>query len=124
MSRIERVSQAIKKEVSQIIHEELKDPRLGFITIMHVELTKDLRCARIYFSVLGENLRIKETKKGLASAQGYIRKLIAQRIKLRFVPEIIFKLDRSVEYSIDIQKALDKLKEDESETSNQDNKAI
>jgi len=112
MGRIERVTQAIKKEISQVIHEELKDPRLGFITIMRVDLAKDLRCAKIYFSVLGDDNRIKETKEGLASAQGYIRKLIAQRIKLRFVPEIIFKLDKSGEYSIHIQEELDKLKED------------
>jgi len=112
MGRAEKVTQAIKKEISQIIHGELKDPRLGFITIMRVELTEDLRCARIYFSVLGDDLHIKETKEGLVSAQGYIRKLIGQRIKLRFVPEIVFKLDKSVEYSIHIQKELDRLKED------------
>jgi ribosome-binding factor A len=118
MGRLERVAQAIKKEISQIIHDELNDPRLGFITIMRVELTEDLRCAKIYFSVFGDDLRIKETKEGLASAQGYIRKLIGRRIKLRFVPEIVFKLDKSVEYSIYIQKELDRLKEDGLKTGN------
>lgn len=111
MSRQEKVGEAIKKEVSIIIHDELKDPRLGFVTITGVEVTPDLRQAKISFSVLGKEEDYKKTKEALASALGFIRRLIAQRIRLRFAPEIIFKEDRSSEYSIRIQEVLEEIKE-------------
>jgi ribosome-binding factor A len=111
MARYEKVCEALRQEVSSIIHDELKDPRLGFVTITRVELTPDLRYAKIFFSVLGEDEAYKRTKEALDSALGFIRRLIAQRIKLRFVPEIAFKEDRSCEYSIKIQQVLDEIKE-------------
>lgn len=111
MSRQERVAEAIKKEVSLIIHDELEDPRLGFVTITRVELAKDLRYAKILFSVLGKDEEYKKTKEALDSALGFIRRLIAQRIELRFAPEIAFKEDRSGEYSIKIQGILDEIKD-------------
>lgn len=110
MARQDRIRQALKKEVSNIIHDELKDPRLGFVTITDIEITQDLRYAKIFFSVLGKDEDYKKTKAALDNAAGFIRKLIAQRIRLRFTPEIIFREDRSAEYSIRIQKALDEIK--------------
>jgi ribosome-binding factor A len=109
--RHQRVVAVLKKEISNIVHDELKDSRLGFVTIMRVDLTDDLRCARVYFSVLGQEKEQKATQEALESARPFIRCLIAQRIKLRFTPEIIFKLDHSVEYSIKIQQEIDKIKE-------------
>ncbi len=111
MARIDRVTEAIKKEISIIIHDELKDPRLGFVTITRVELTQDLRYAKIFFSVLGNEKDYKKTKKALDSALGFIRRLIAQRINLRLAPEIVFKEDRSSEYSVRIQEVLEEIKE-------------
>ena len=111
MSRLERITQAIKKEISNIIHDELKDPRLGFVTITGAQLTQDVRYAKIFFSVLGKDEDYKKTKEALDSATGFIRRLIAQRIRLRFVPEIVFKEDRSCEYSIKIQNILEEIKE-------------
>ncbi|TRZ96404.1 30S ribosome-binding factor RbfA [bacterium] len=111
MPRYEKVAEAIKREASLIIHDELKDPRLGFVTITGVELTQDLRYAKIFFSVLGKDEDYKRTKGVLDSASGFIRKLIAQRVKLRFAPEITFREDRSGEYSIKIQSILDQIKE-------------
>lgn len=111
MSRQEKVAEALKKEVSLIIHDELKDPRLGFITITRAEITPDLRQAKIFFSVLGKDEDYKKTKEALDSALGFIRRLIAQRIRLRFTPEIIFKEDKSSEYSIRIQEVLDEIKQ-------------
>src|SRR3989338_1361274 len=107
MSRHQKVAQAIKEEVSIIVHDELKDPRIGFITITEVELTQDKRYAKIFYSVLGSDLEYKKTKEALDSALGFIRRLIAQRIRLRFAPEIVFKEDRSSEYSFKIQEVLD-----------------
>lgn len=122
MPRYQKVAQAIKEEVSNIIHDELKDPRLGFITVTDVELTEDLRFAKIFFSVLGSKEEQKKSKKALDSALGFVRKLIGERIRLRFVPEIIFREDKSSEYSSKIQKVLDEIKEyDEHRKDNREN---
>lgn len=110
MSRQEKLAEELRKEISSIIQKEVKDPRLGFITITRVEITQDLRYAKIFFSVLGEDKEYKKTRQALDSALGFIRSLIAQRVKLRFAPEIVFKEDRSSEYSIKIQKLLDEIK--------------
>lgn len=111
MARHAKVSEALKREIGSIIHQELKDPRLGFVTITHLELTPDLRYARVFFSVLGKEEERRKSKEALESALGFIRRLIAQRIDLRLVPEISFHEDRSAEYSIQIQEALDRIKE-------------
>ena len=111
MSRHERVEEAIRKEVSLIIHDELKDPRVGFITITRVELTKDLRSAKVFYSVLGKEEERKKTQLALDSALGFIRSLVAQRINLRIAPELMFKEDRSTEYSVRIEEVLSQLKE-------------
>jgi ribosome-binding factor A len=111
MSRQEKLAQAIKKEISGIIQEELKDPRLGFMTITAVELTPDYKYANVFFSVLGQEQDYKKAKDALNSASGFIRRLIAQRIRFRFVPEIVFKEDRSCEYGFKIEKILNEIKE-------------
>lgn len=111
MSRAERVAQALKKEISNIIQNELKDPRIGFVTVTRVELTADLRYAKIFFSVLGDEKEQTKTRVALENATGFIRRLIAQRISLRFVPEVRFIHDRSCEYSIQIQRELKKIEE-------------
>jgi ribosome-binding factor A len=111
MSRHERVASAIKREVSLIIHDELKDPRIGFVTITKVELSRDLRNAKIFYSVLGKEEERKKTKMALDSALGFIRSLIAERINLRFATEIMFQEDRSIEYSARIEEVLNKIKE-------------
>jgi ribosome-binding factor A len=110
MSRVEKVAEEIRKEVSNVIHDELKDPRLGFVTVTGVQLSKDLSFARIYFSVLGKEEEYIKTKEALDSATGFIRSLIAQRLRLRFVPEIVFKEDHSSEYSMRIEEVLNEIK--------------
>lgn len=123
MLRHDKVTQAMKREISNIIHDELKDPRLGFVTITRVEMTADLRYVKVFFSVLGKEEEHKKTKEALDSALGYIRRLIAQRIRLRFAPEIMFKEDRSIEYSMHIEKLLNELEvSNESKKSNRPHK--
>jgi len=114
--RAQKVAQLFKKEISQIIHEELRDPRIGFITITHVEITDDLRFAKIFYSILGTEKEKEETAKALKSGEGFIRKLIGQRVRLKFIPEIRFVFDSSAEQSINIQKILDKIAEEKNET--------
>ena len=111
MSRLDKVAEAIRQEVSLILNEKLKDPRVGFVTITNVELSKDFRNAKVFFSVLGEDKDYKRTKEALDSALGFIRRLISERVNLRFAPEIIFREDRSGEYSVRIQEVLDEIKE-------------
>lgn len=110
MLRHDMVQEQLKREISLIIQNELSDPRLGFITITSVELTADLRYAKVFYSVLGKDEDYKRCRKALKSALGLIRSLVAQRIQLRFVPELNFKEDRSSEYSIRIQEVLDEIK--------------
>jgi ribosome-binding factor A len=111
MSRHERVEEAIKKEVSLIIHDQLKDPRVGFVTITRVELSQDLRNAKIFYSVLGKEEDYAKTRIALNSALGFIRSLVARRINMRFATELMFQEDRSTEYSIKIEEVLNKIKE-------------
>lgn len=110
MARVEKVTEELRREVSNIIHGELKDPRLGFVTVTGAQLSKDLRVAKIYFSVLGKEEEHIKTKEALKSATGFIRRLIAQRLGMRFVPEIMFKEDRSSEYSMRIEEVLNEIK--------------
>ena len=112
MARCEKVAEAIRQEVSNIIiRDELKDPRLGFVTITGVELTGDLRYAKIFYSVLGSVQEQINSKKAMESGLGFIRRLIAQRIRLRFVPELALREDHSSEYSVRIQEVLNEIKE-------------
>lgn len=111
MSRQERIAEAIRQEASLIIHDKLKDPRLGFVTISRVEVTHDLRSAKIFFSVLGDEDAYKKTKVALDSSRGFVRKLVAQRLSLRLAPEISFYEDRSSEYSVRIEEVLNEIKE-------------
>ena len=109
--RVQRVAEEIKKEIGTIIHGELNDPRIGFVTITKVDLSRDCRFAKVYFSLLGSKKQLRDTQVGLARSKGFIRKLLAQRVKLRYTPEIVFKLDEGIEYSIHISQVLEKLKE-------------
>ena len=109
--RLERVTQLIKREISGIIHDELRDPRIGFVTITKVQVTPDLRQVKVYFSILGNSEDTDNTLEGLKSACGYIRKLIGRRLKLRYIPEISFYLDKSTEYSIHISETIERLKQ-------------
>jgi len=94
--RPERLAEAIKKEISELLREELKDPRIGFVTITAVEVSKDLRYANVFASVFGEPAEQKATIEALQKAQGFIRGELGKRIRLRYTPEITFKLDRSI----------------------------
>ncbi len=110
MGRIDRVNQAVKEEVSVIIHRELKDPRLGFVTITEVKVSRDLQHAKVYFSVLGDEEKIKQAQEGFNSARGFIRKLIGQRVRMRYTPEIDFIYDKSIQYGAQIERALGRIK--------------
>ena len=116
--RIEKLQELIKQEMGKMLLTDLKDPRIGFVTVTDVEMTGDLRSAKIFISVMGGEDKVKSSLEGLQSALGYIRREIGQRIKIRFTPEISFALDTSLDYGDHIQKLLLKV---EGENKNADN---
>lgn len=109
-NRMTRVNDEITKELANIIRGELKDPRMGVMTsVLRVETTQDLKYCKIFISVLGNDEEKKEVMKGLKSASGYIRHLLAERINLRITPELMFRLDDSVEYGIKMSKLIEQI---------------
>lgn len=110
MNRKNKVQSELKREISNILHNEIKDPRIGFITVTAVELSVDLKYSKVFYSVLGGHEDEEITQEILERASGFIRKLIGQKLKLRFVPELSFRLDKSIEKSLHIQKLLDNIK--------------
>lgn len=111
--RVGRVGEQIKKELSQILQSEMKDPRIGFITVTGVDVTNDLSQAKVYLSVLGSDEQKEETLKALAKGQGFIRSELGRRIRLRYTPELIFKFDTSIEYGSHIEKLLQQINQEE-----------
>ncbi|MBN2898696.1 MAG: 30S ribosome-binding factor RbfA [Clostridia bacterium] len=100
-ARSKRISEEIKKVVSSLIMTELKDPRVSKLTtVTHVETTRDLSFSYIYISVFDDDMHKKSTIEGLNKAKGFIRREIGKRVKLRIVPEPIFRLDESIENGI------------------------
>jgi len=116
--RTSRIAEAIRRLVSEIFHDQLRDPRIrGFITITKVEVTQDLRLARIYYSVLGDDKKKKLIAEGLRSAKNFIRRGISNELKLRYAPDISLVIDKSVEYKEHIDNILEKINEDKKNES-------
>ncbi|GAV23492.1 30S ribosome-binding factor RbfA [Carboxydothermus pertinax] len=106
----ERTAQAIKEAVAAIISREVKDPRLGFVSVTKVDLAKDLSQAKIYISVYGNEEAKKNSFLALNSAKGFIKGELASRVKLRVIPELSFVEDLSIEYGARIMEILEGLK--------------
>ena len=106
-TRMIRINDEIKKEVSTILRGELKDPRVGVITsVLKVDTANDLKYCKIFVSILGDDEKKEEVMQVLNRASGFVRSLIAKRINLRVTPEIKFILDDSLEYSFKIDKII------------------
>lgn len=103
----------MKKELADILQHDLKDPRIGFVTITRVEVSGDLQHAKIYVSVYGQEADKDATLGVLTKAAGFIRGEIARRLHMRIAPELVFRLDESGEYSERIEQVLKSLKENE-----------
>lgn len=104
-TRQERVAEALREEISSLL-SELKDPRVGFASITRVEVSSDLRYARVYVSVLGDEAGKKATMEGLHSATGFIRSEVGRRVRLFRTPEISFHLDESLEKGARVLKLI------------------
>ncbi|MGE1061116.1 30S ribosome-binding factor RbfA [Megasphaera paucivorans] len=104
--RVRKIQEFIKQEVSNILLKELKDPRIGFVTVTDAKITGDLREATVYVSLFGDEKKKKDTLTALKSANGYIRSEVGKRLKIRYSPEIQFKEDQSLDYGMKIDKIL------------------
>ncbi len=111
--RAVRVGEQILKEIAILLIESVKDPRVKSVTMTGIRLSSDLKLARVYFSVLGKEADVKKAQAGLDSAKGYIKRRIGQRLSLRYVPELLFIHDDSLEMGAHIERLLEKLKSDE-----------
>ncbi|SHF32270.1 ribosome-binding factor A [Seinonella peptonophila] len=104
--RVSRVGEQIKKELSQVIQREIKDPRIGFVTVTGVEMSGDLQVAKVFISVMGQENTKEESLAALEKAKGYLRSEIGRRIQLRYVPELTFVMDSTLDQSEHIERLL------------------
>jgi ribosome-binding factor A len=111
-SRITRVEELVKNEIGQILLTEMKDPRLGFVTVCRAKISKDLRRGQIYVSFLDEE-SAEESMAALNSARGFIRKRLGERVTLRYLPDIEFIRDDSARHAQRISRVIEELHEKE-----------
>lgn len=105
--RSRRIADQVQRELSDIIRLELKDPRVGMITITDVDVSPDNKNARVFFTVLGGEKRVEDATAGLRRAAGFLRSELAQRMKMRSVPQLEFRYDASVERGMHLSQLID-----------------
>lgn len=113
LHRQEKLGELINAELSDLLHTRVKDPRVGFASITRVEVSGDLRHAKVFVSVLGTPEEQTGTLRGLKNAAGFLRHELASRIVLRYMPELSFKLDTSIEEGARILELIRKVEEDD-----------
>lgn len=117
-NRVVRVGRQIKEIVSETIVRHLKDPRIGFVTIARVKVSKDLKEALIFVNVLGTEKEKKDSLKGLNHASGFIQHFLGKELHIRCTPHVKFKYDTSLDHSFHINEVLKDLKAKESKDEN------
>jgi ribosome-binding factor A len=111
--RVPRLNEQLKREITDILRSEVKDPRIGFVTVTDVRVSADLSVARVYVSVLGEPREKEETLEGLRAAAPFIRGEIGRRMRIRRAPELRFELDVTLERAMRIEQLLREVRERE-----------
>lgn len=113
-----RINGEVQKELSNIIRGEVKDPRINPMTsVVAVEVAPDLKTCKAYISVLGDEESQKNTLAGLRNAEGYIRTKLAKTVNLRNTPEIIFVMDQSIEYGVNMSRLIDEVNNKKADTN-------
>jgi len=107
--RKDRLEELIKRIVSDIIFKEVKDPRIGFVTVTGVELNKDYSEARIGVSILGNSTEVRKSMEGIRSSSGFVQRLLGKELKIRNLPSVYFYLDKSVEEGVDMVNKINNL---------------
>lgn len=120
MGRIDKVNQQVKREIGRILQREVSDPRLQFVTITEVDVSKDLHNAKVRFSVLGDVSQVHAAQKGLESARGMIRRLLGQSMNIRYTPELFFVYDESIEMSARLEETLKEIRDEHAPNSPDD----
>ncbi len=108
--RSSQVAEELRKIVSMILLQDVSDPRLGFVTVTRIELTDDLRFARIFYSVLGDDTQKVATEEALADNMGFIKRLAVEKINMKYAMEMKFERDTSIDHSFQIDNILKKIK--------------
>jgi len=108
--RSQQVAEELRKIISMVLLEDVNDPRMGFITITRIEMTDDLRFAKVHYSVLGNEDEKAVTEEALKENMPLIRRLTIERINMRYAMELKFELDRSIEHSFKIDEILKKIR--------------
>ena len=116
-NRPDRVGEAIRDELSQLLAREVHDPGIGFVTLTRVKVTPDLQLARVYYTLMGDEQARRETAKALKRAASFLRHHISQRIRLRRAPELEFFFDESIAHQDRIEQILQELKAEADERS-------
>ena len=111
-SRADRVSGLIQETLSDLLNKSIHDPRLQMITITKVKMSADLRLARIYFAIYGDDKKSEDAAKGFESARGFIKRILASKLGLRYMPDLKFFYDDSLDYGSHIDQLLKKIKAD------------
>ena len=118
VKRAIRLGDHILKEIAILLMTKVRDPRVTGVTLTGIHLSNDLRNARIYYSVMGEKDSIIEAQAGLDSAKGYIKREIGLRMDLKYMPDILFKHDPTLEKGNEMERLFQKIRADESEDDN------
>ena len=111
--RVRKMQEFIKQEVSSMLLREVKDPRLGFVTVTGVHLTGDLREATVYVSLFGSEKEKKESMTALEMATGFIRRELGKRLKIYYTPQISFEQDTSLDYGMHIEGVIKQIHKDD-----------
>lgn len=111
--RSSRLGEQIHKEISSLLIKGVKDPRIGFVTITAVEMTPDLHLARIYYTVMGSDDEARGAAAGLKKAVPYFRRELGRRLRARYVPDLLFVYDSSLEYGNRIESLISQIKADQ-----------
>lgn len=119
-NRQKRLGELLKHEISDMILREIKDPRIGFVSITDVEVSPDLRHAKVYISVLGTESERKSSLAGLRSAVGFMRREIGSRLRLKYTPDLSIVYDNSIEHGSHILELIDSVVEKKSEDSHEE----
>lgn len=108
-NRSHRVGDQILREISDLLLRKVRDPRLKGVTLTDVRMSKDLRHAYVYYSLLGQDEQRKQAQAGFESAKGFIRREIGERVHLRYIPDIQFRYDTSLEYGQKMERLLERI---------------
>lgn len=122
-NRPQKVAEALKKKISEIIQNELRDPRIGFVTVTEVKVSADLKHVKVYFTVMGSDKTKKDATVGLGRAAGFVRRIIADQMQFRMVPEISFEYDETYEYGQRIETLLNRIQKEEDERKKRNTKS-